>query len=49
MDISLFDYTLPEDLIAHWPADPRDSCKLLVYNKKTQSITDDHFYNIYKY
>lgn len=41
-----FDYHLPEKLIAQKPAEPRDSSRLLVYNRKTGKITDDHFYNI---
>lgn len=41
-----FDYNLPEELIAQKPANPRDHSRLLVYNRKTGQITDDHFYNI---
>lgn len=41
-----FDYHLPEELIAQKPATPRDHSRLLVYNRKDQSITDDYFYNI---
>ncbi len=29
-----FDYNLPEELIAQAPAEPRDSCRLLVLNRK---------------
>ncbi|WP_457567361.1 tRNA preQ1(34) S-adenosylmethionine ribosyltransferase-isomerase QueA [Desulfurobacterium sp.] len=35
MKVSLFDYKLPEHLIAKFPAEPRDSAKLLVLNRKT--------------
>lgn len=49
MDINLFDYDLQKDLIANEPANPRDSCKLLVYNKLSNKITDDIFFNITKY
>ncbi|MEX0661613.1 MAG: tRNA preQ1(34) S-adenosylmethionine ribosyltransferase-isomerase QueA [Balneolaceae bacterium] len=44
-----FDYHLPEELIAQKPATPRDHSRLLIYNRKDQSITDDYFYNIGKY
>lgn len=36
---SSYDFTLPEELIATHPANPRDSAKLLVYNRQTQEIT----------
>ncbi len=41
-----FDYTLPEGLIAQEPASPRDHARLLVFNRKEGTITDDHFYNL---
>jgi S-adenosylmethionine:tRNA ribosyltransferase-isomerase len=44
--LSDFDYDLPEKLIAQSPANPRDHARLLVYDRKTGKITDDHFYNI---
>ncbi len=44
--LSDFDYHLPEELIAQKPAEPRDHSRLLVYNRQTGAITDDHFYNI---
>lgn len=47
--LSDFDYSLPEKLIAQFPATPRDSSKLLVYNRKTGTITDDYFFNIANY
>lgn len=47
--LSDFDYALPESLIAQKPADPRDHSRLLVYNRKDQSIIDDFFYNLPKY
>ena len=34
-----YDYRLPEELIAHSPAEPRESAGLLVYERKTQKIT----------
>ena len=36
---SSYDFTLPEELIATHPASPRDSAKLLVYNRETKKIT----------
>ena len=47
--LSDFDYHLPEEMIAQKPADPRDDSRLLVYNRRDQSITDDYFYNIGNY
>lgn len=44
-----FDYDLPEELIAQKPATPRDHSRLLVYDRSSQKITDDHFYNIGDY
>jgi len=41
-----YDYTLPPELIATEPASPRDSCKLLVYDRKDQSITHTVFSKI---
>lgn len=41
-----FDYDLPQELIAQSPAVPRDHSRLLVYNRNTGNIIDDHFYNI---
>lgn len=47
--LSDFDYTLPEELIAQQPANPRDHSRLLVYDRKTGTITDDYFYNLHRY
>jgi S-adenosylmethionine:tRNA ribosyltransferase-isomerase len=41
-----FDFELPERLIAQRPAEPRDHSRLLVYNRRTRTITDDVFYNL---
>lgn len=41
-----YDYTLPQELIATIPASPRDSCKLLVFNRADQSITHTVFSKI---
>jgi S-adenosylmethionine:tRNA ribosyltransferase-isomerase len=47
--ISDFDFDLPKSLIAQAPAKPRDHARLLVYDRSTKVITDDHFYNLDKY
>lgn len=47
--LSDFDFDLPEKLIAQSPANPRDHARLLVYDRETGKITDDHFYNIGNY
>lgn len=41
-----FDYYLPEELIAQTPKEPRDSAKLLVYDRKGGKITHDIFRNL---
>ncbi|MAO66421.1 MAG: tRNA preQ1(34) S-adenosylmethionine ribosyltransferase-isomerase QueA [Balneola sp.] len=47
--LSDFDYHLPEELIAQSPAHPRDHARLLVYDRETKTIRDDHFYNLGDY
>lgn len=47
--LSDFDYDLPEELVAQSPANPRDHARLLIYDRKTGKITDDHFYNVGEY
>ena len=49
MDISLFDYDLPEELIAQTPSKVRDECKLLCINKKNRTIEDKIFRDIIDY
>ncbi len=44
-----FYYDLPEELIAQTPAEPRDSSRLLVYDRKTDEIEHKHFYDIADY
>ena len=41
-----FDYNLPPELIAQTPLEPRDSSRLLVYDRKTNKIFHRHFYDI---
>ena len=44
--VNSYDYTLPEELIAKYPVTPRDSAKLLVYDRKKDKITHTVFRNI---
>ena len=44
-----YDFTLPSELIATHPASPRDYAKLLVYDRKTDTITHTHFYDLEKF
>ena len=46
MKTDLFDYYLPEELIAQTPVEPRDSSRLLVYNRKDNQINHKRFYEI---
>lgn len=46
MKTALFDYYLPEELIAQTPVEPRDHSRLLVYNRQTKEIFHKHFYDI---
>ncbi|MFA5360453.1 MAG: tRNA preQ1(34) S-adenosylmethionine ribosyltransferase-isomerase QueA [Candidatus Paceibacterota bacterium] len=49
MNISLFDYHLPKELIAQKPIEPRDHSRLLILNRKTGAIEHKRFYNIIDY
>ena len=49
MKTSDFYYDLPEELIAQSPIEPRDHSRLLVYNRKTDTIEHKHFYDIIDY
>ncbi len=44
-----FYYNLPEELIAQTPAEPRDSSRLLVYNRQTKGIEHRIFRDITEY
>lgn len=49
MDINLFDFDLPEKLIAQSPSALRDHSRLLTINKKNHTFEDKHFYDILDY
>ena len=49
MKTSDFYYDLPEELIAQHPVEPRDASRLLVYDRKTETITHKHFYDLPEY
>ena len=44
-----YDFTLPSELIATHPASPRDSARLLVYNRNTDTITHTLFSDFEKF
>lgn len=49
MNVSDFDFYLPEELIAQHPLEKRDSSKLMVLDKKTGEIQHKAFHNIVEY
>ncbi|MDY6430734.1 MAG: tRNA preQ1(34) S-adenosylmethionine ribosyltransferase-isomerase QueA [Bacilli bacterium] len=49
MDINLFDYYLPEELIAQFPLKKRDQCKLLKVDVSAHSYRDLHFFDILEF
>ena len=46
MKVDIFDYELPQELIAQTPAERRDSSRLLMLNKSTGEIEHGHFTDI---
>ncbi len=44
-----FDYDLPSGAIAQSPAEPRDSCRLLVLDRATGRIEHRHFFDLPEY
>ena len=46
MDISDFDYDLPEGRIAQTPLEPRDSARLMVLHPKEHTIEHRHFFEL---
>ena len=49
MEVRLFDYELPESLIAQTPEMKRDQSRLLVINREKQTYEDKHFFDIIDY
>jgi S-adenosylmethionine:tRNA ribosyltransferase-isomerase len=49
MNLADFDFILPKELIAQTPAKPRDHSRLLVYDRHSQKITDENFYDLNDY
>ena len=49
MKTSDFDYYLPEELIAQTPVYPRDSSRLMVYDRNTDKVEHRRFYDIVDY
>lgn len=49
MNKSDFYYDLPEELIAQTPVEPRDSSRMLVYNRANNCIEHKHFYDLPEY
>lgn len=44
-----FDYQLPDELIAQAPAEPRDSCRLLVLDREDGSVSHRRFTDVIDY
>ena len=44
-----FDYNLPKELIAQNPLEKRESCKMMVLDKKTKTYQSKRFYDILDY
>ncbi len=47
--IKKYDYSIPQELIAQKPANPRDGAKILIYDRKLKKISFDTFFNLPKY
>jgi S-adenosylmethionine:tRNA ribosyltransferase-isomerase len=49
MDLSVFDYHLPGELVAQYPLRKRDAARLLILDRKTGRLRHDVFLNIGRY
>ena len=49
MRLDDFDYYLPEELIAQSPLEQRDSCRLMVLDRREKTVEHRHFYDILEY
>ncbi|PEN12995.1 tRNA preQ1(34) S-adenosylmethionine ribosyltransferase-isomerase QueA [Longibacter salinarum] len=46
MKRSEFTYEFPEELTAEYPAEPRDSCRLMVLNREKERVEHHHFHEL---
>ena len=44
-----YHYDLPEELIAQTPMEPRDHSRMLVFDRKAETISHKHFYDVIDY
>lgn len=49
MRLDDFDYYLPEELIAQSPLEQRDSCRLMILDRREKTVEHRHFYDILEY
>ena len=49
MKLSQFGFTLPEELLAEYPAENRDESRLMVLNRKEQTIEHKMFKDLIDY
>jgi len=49
MELSLFDYHLPKNLIAQAPVYPRDHSRLMVVDRKNKKVAHRHFFDLPKF
>ena len=47
--VSTYDYTLPSNLIASYPIEPKDEARVLVYNRRNQEVTHTTFKSIFDF
>ncbi len=48
-NVNTYDYDLPEELIAQTPVEPRDSSRMMIFNRTNKQIEHKNFYNIEDY
>lgn len=49
LKLSQFEYHLPPTAVAHSPAEPRDSSKLLVLDRESGQVTHSHYYDLWQF
>ena len=49
MKLSAFDFELPSELLAEYPAEVRDESRLMVLNRKDQTIEHKQFKDLINY